>query len=108
MIEASAPGSIEIRDSYFTPPEGFREAGGVCYADTSIPSEATPTVQWNHPLGQVVTALARTGLRIESLTELDRDVLNPWDGMERTEDQMWRMPPGSPSIPLMYVLRARR
>lgn len=108
MIEGSAPGGIEIRDSYFTPPEGYRDAGGVWYADTSIPSAATPTIQWSHPLGEVVTALATAGLRIDELRELDRDVLCQWDGMERTSDRMWRMPPGSPSVPLMYVLRAHR
>ena len=108
MIEGSAPHGIEILDNYFTPPEGYREAGAVTYADTSIASAATPTVQWNHPFGEVVTALAQTGLRIESLRELDRDVLGLWDGMERTEDGMWRMPPDTPSVPLMYVLRAHR
>jgi len=108
MIEGSAPGSVEIRDSYFTAPEGFREAGGVSYADSSIPVDATPTVQWNHPLGEVVTAVAQAGLRIESLCELDRDVLRQWNGMELAEDGLYRMPADRPALPLMYVLRARR
>jgi SAM-dependent methyltransferase len=108
MIEGGAPNDILIRDGYFTPPEGFREAGGVTYADASIPAAATPTVQWNHPLGEVVTALVQAGLRIVSLQELDRDVLRQWDMMERTADDMFRMPPDMPSLPLMYVLRARR
>jgi SAM-dependent methyltransferase len=108
MFESSAPSGIEIRDAYFTPAEGYTIAGGVMYADTSIPSDATPTVQWNHPIGEVVSALCGAGLRIESLRELDRDVLCQWEGMERTEDGMYRMPPDRPSLPLMYVLRARR
>jgi SAM-dependent methyltransferase len=108
MIEASAPSDITIRDSYFTPREGYREAGGVSYADTSIPSAATPTVQWNHPLGEVVTALAQAGLRIDTLRELDGDVLCQWTGMKREPDRMYRMPADRPSLPLMYVLRARR
>jgi SAM-dependent methyltransferase len=106
MIEGAAPSAVEIRDGYFTPPEGFSEAGGVTYADASAAS--APTVQWNHPLGEVVTALAQAGLRIESLRELDRDVLRQWDMMERAEDGMYRMPANRPSLPLMYVLRARR
>ena len=96
-----------IRDDYFTPPEGFRD-GGVTYADESIPAEATPTVVWNHSLGEVVTALVRAGLRIDSLHELDRSVLREWDYMELAEDHMYRMPTGRPSLPLMYVLRAHR
>ncbi|WP_428492918.1 class I SAM-dependent methyltransferase [Rhodopila sp.] len=106
MIEASAPNAVEIRDGYFTPSEGYREAGGVTYADASAAGAAT--VQWNHPLGEVVTALARVGLRIESLRELDRDVLRQWDVMRRADDGMYCMPPERPSLPLMYVLRARQ
>jgi SAM-dependent methyltransferase len=108
MIEGGPPNEIAICDDYFTPPEGYTGAGGVTYADTSIPADATPTVQWNHPLGEVVTALADAGLRIVALRELDRDVLCQWDMMVPAEDGTYRMPPDRPSLPLMYVLRARR
>ena len=108
MIEDSGPSEVAIRDSYFTPPGGYTAAGGVMYADSSIHAAATPTVQWNHPLGEVVTALAQAGLRIDSLRELDGDVLRQWDGMVRGDDGLYRMPPDRPSLPLMYVLRAHR
>jgi SAM-dependent methyltransferase len=97
---------IEIRDDYFTPPDGYR-GGAATYADASIPENAL-TVQWNHSLGEVVTALSAAGLRIESLRELDRDVLCRWDVMEPTADGMYRLPANRASLPLMYVLRARR
>jgi SAM-dependent methyltransferase len=97
----------EIRDSYFTPAEGFRE-GGVTYAATSPPATPTPTIQWNHPLGEVVTALVSAGMRIQSLRELDANVLHEWSIMVRGDDGLYRMPPGTPSLPLMYVLRANR
>ncbi|MBV8103107.1 MAG: class I SAM-dependent methyltransferase [Hyphomicrobiales bacterium] len=97
----------EIIDSYFTPPEGFR-LGGATYADATAPATPTPTIQWNHPLGEVVTALAAAGMRIQSLRELDGDVLHQWPMMVRGEDGFYRMPPGTPSLPLMYVLRAWR
>lgn len=108
MILDGAPHEVAIRDGYFTPAEGYREAGGVSYADTSIASSATPTVQWNHTLGDVITGLAMAGLRIESLREMDREVLFEWDMMVPAEDGLYRMPPDRPSLPLMYVLRARR
>jgi len=97
----------EIKDDYFTPAEGFRE-GGVTYADATAPATPTPTIQWNHPLGEVVTALTSAGLRILSLRELDCDVLRQWPMMVRGQDRMYRMPPGMASLPLMYVLRAAR
>nr|WP_294510779.1 hypothetical protein [uncultured Rhodopila sp.] len=108
LIEAGAPADIVIRGGYFAPAEGYREAGGITYADTSAPAAATPTVQWNHPLGEVVTALADAGFRITALRELDRDVIPQWTMMERTDDGMYRMPGDRPSLPLMYVLRACR
>jgi hypothetical protein len=80
----------------------------VSYADTSIPAAVTPTIQWNHPLGEVVTALVRAGLRIDELRELNRDVLRHWDTMVQAGDGMFTMPPGRPSLPFMYVLRAWR
>lgn len=96
-----------IRDDYFTPAEGFRDVG-VTYADATPPEAPTPTVQWNHPLGEVVTALASAGMRVRSLRELDGDVLCYWPMMVRSEDRLYRMPPGMPALPLMYVLRAWR
>ncbi len=33
MIEGGAPDEIAIRDGYFSPAEGYTEAGGVTYAD---------------------------------------------------------------------------
>jgi SAM-dependent methyltransferase len=105
IFEGGAAGEIEIRDDYFTPAEGYR-GGGVTYADAALSSAAT--VQWNHPLGEVVTALVNAGMRIEALRELDRDVLRQWETMEPTEDGMYRMAPNKPSLPLMYTLRALR
>jgi hypothetical protein len=80
----------------------------VTYADATAPAQPTPTIQWNHPLGEVVTALAAAGMRIGSLRELDGDVLQEWPMMVKGEDGLYRMPPGMPSLPLMYVLRAWR
>ncbi len=97
----------EIRDAYFTPADGYR-VGGVTYADATAPARPTPTIQWNHPLGEVVTELAAAGLRIHSLHELEGDVLQEWPMMVKGEDGLYHMPANEPSLPLMYVLRARR
>jgi SAM-dependent methyltransferase len=104
IIEGPEDGPY-ICDDYFTPADGYRGAS-LTYADASVP--ASTTVQWNHPLGEVVTALISAGLRIVSLAELDRDVLHQWPMMERTDDGMYRMPADRPSLPLMYTLRAIR
>jgi SAM-dependent methyltransferase len=108
MLKPAQPSGVALGFDYFTPADGYRLAGGVSYADATVDPAAEATVQWNHPLGEVVTALVKAGLAIEELRELDRSVLRQWDGMEPTDDGMYRFAPDRPSLPLMYVLRARR
>ncbi|MEI9983913.1 MAG: class I SAM-dependent methyltransferase [Aliidongia sp.] len=108
ILDAGPSGTPQIFYDYFTPAAGYRAGGAVTYAAPASIESPAETVQWNHPLGEIVTALAATGLRIESLRELDRSVLQGWSGMESTGDGMFRQPATSPSLPLMYVLRASR
>lgn len=107
MLELNEGGGLDLHFDYFTPEDGFRDGGAVSYADAAAEDQAHPTVQWNHPLGEVVTALAKAGLVLEELRELDRSVLQRWNGMEELADGMFRMV-RPPSLPLMYVLQARR
>ena len=104
VLEASGDG-VRLGYDYFTPSQGYTEGGAVDYADSSAGRDH-PTVQWNHPLGEVVTSLAQAGLRIDSLDELDCEILPRFPGMTPTGEGMFRMGPSSPSLPLMYVLRA--
>ncbi len=97
----------DIQDAYFTSADGLR-LGGVTYADATPPTKQTPTIQWNHPLGEAITALVGAGLRVQSLRELDGDVLQQWPAMALGEDGLYHMPPRALSLPLMYVLRAFR
>ena len=70
------------------------------------PLTKTVTVQWHHPLGDVVTALARAGLRIEFLHEHAMTLFQRYPVLERTESGAYRFPAGHPQVPLMYSLRA--
>lgn len=106
MLASNESESLDLRFDYFTPKEGFREGGAVSYADAGAEDQDQPTVQWNHPLGEVVTALAKAGMVVEELRELDRSVLERWKGMEKLADGMFR-PLRAPNLPLMYVLQAR-
>lgn len=108
MLDRAERGGVELKFDYFTPPDGYRAAGAVTYAELGAIDATQPTVQWNHPLGEVVTALVNAGLLIEELRELDRSILNNWPGMEASDDGMFRMVRNGPNLPLMYVLRARR
>lgn len=68
--------------------------------------EHTVTQEWNHGLGETVTALLEAGLTLTSLVE-HREVewrALPW--MVQGPDGRWRLPDGSDRLPLMYSLTA--
>jgi len=65
------------------------------------------SVQFQHPLGQVVTALAHAGLRIDFLNEHDFDGFQRYQSLERHGSE-YRFPAGRPRVPMMYSLRATR
>lgn len=91
---------------YFQGSEPLRFDDGRTYADADAVVEAPTNYQWNHSLGEVVTALADTGLRIEFLHE--HGVL-PWrrfESMVRGSDGRWRLR-GDP-FPLSFSILAWR
>jgi SAM-dependent methyltransferase len=78
------------------------------YTYTDGPAlEHTRSVWFQHQLGQVVTALAGAGLRIDFLHEHDFDTFQRFESLERHGAE-YRFPAGRPRIPMMYSLRATR
>lgn len=71
------------------------------------PLKNTRNVQFQHQLGQIVTALAGAGLRIDFLHEHDFDGFRRFESLER-RDGRYRFPAGHPRVPLMFSLRATR
>ncbi len=70
------------------------------YVETDTEFEHTVTQEWNHGLGDIVTALLAQGLRLDALVEHDSV---PWDpfpghfdslpnGEFRLKDRPWRLP----------------
>jgi SAM-dependent methyltransferase len=77
------------------------------YADETADVDAEVEHGWNHSLGEIVTALARNGLRIELLDE-KRELDWPQPFLEE-RDGTWRWPAAyGGNLPLMYSLRARK
>ena len=65
------------------------------------------SVEFQHQLGQVVTALADAGLRIDFLHEHDFDAFQRFQSLERHGSE-YRFPAGSARVPMMFSLRATR
>ena len=78
------------------------------YADPTADVDAEVEHGWNHSLGEIVTALADNGLRIELLHE-QRELEWPAPFLVDRGDGVHVWPLATPgSLPLMYSLRARK
>jgi SAM-dependent methyltransferase len=96
---------LTVSESYFDDrPRIYDEPG--TYAEPTAPTVHTESVEWQHGIGEVISALAAAGLRIEWLHEHDYTLDQRWPFLRVTADHRYRMPADVPSLPLMYSLRA--
>ncbi|MFE0192062.1 class I SAM-dependent methyltransferase [Streptomyces sp. NPDC059008] len=99
-------GSRIIHD-YFSRDAWVDEIPGT-YTDFDAPTVNNRSVEWQHPLGEVVSALAGAGLRIDFLHEHDMTMFQRFTALRRADDGYYRFPGDRPRIPLMYSLKASR
>lgn len=94
---------------YFEMPEPMVFSSENTYVETETKFTQTVTHEWNHGLGDVVTALLEHGMTITGLVE-HRSV--PWEAlpgqMTREANGEWRLDEHPERLPLTYTLQARR
>lgn len=77
------------------------------YVDTEQALSQTETHEWNHGLGEVISALLANGLRLTALVEHQSI---PWEAlprqMEKGADNEWRLRDAPWRLPLSYTLQA--
>lgn len=78
------------------------------YAEPDISLKHHRSNEWQHGIGDVVTALADAGLRIEFLHEHDRLVWRGIPGMVKGDDHYFKAPEGTPRLPFAYSISARK
>jgi hypothetical protein len=78
------------------------------YADFEAETVHNKTYEWNHFLGEVVSAVISSGLALELLHEHDYTLFPRWPFLEKSGFDTYRLPEGTPKVPLMYSMRARR
>ncbi|MFD0013591.1 class I SAM-dependent methyltransferase [[Kitasatospora] papulosa] len=78
------------------------------YADLDAVTVHNRSVEWQHPVGEVVSALAAAGLRIEFLHEHDASLFPRYQVLKRGGDGYYRFPSDRPRIPMMYSIKASR
>ncbi len=82
---------------------------GGTYVETDVAFEHNVTHEWNHGLGEIVTALLAVGMELTALVEHDSV---PWEAlpsqMERVGGREWRLIDRPWRLPHSYTLQAVR
>lgn len=108
-------GSAFTEDYFARGPFAYEEPGS--YAALTAATRHNRSVEWQHPLSDVVSAVTAAGLRLEFLHEHDFTLFEYLDGMVRARDTsgsrggestVYRLPEGRPRIPMVYSLRASK
>ncbi|MGH9304086.1 MAG: class I SAM-dependent methyltransferase [Acidimicrobiales bacterium] len=97
--------SYEPQYPYFNSGAIFDDAQGT-YADPEAIIEHTSTVEWSHPLSEVLTAVIEAGLSVELFNEHQDCTFPRFSFMERHGPRDYRLPAGAIGLPFMYSLRA--
>jgi len=107
MDDPRADGLLVVRYPYFEVPGGTHFHEEVTYVDHDEPLASPATIQFNHGLGEIVTALAAAGMHLTMLVEHDSVPWNPLgDLMEVGPDEEWRLREGRERLALTYTLQA--
>jgi SAM-dependent methyltransferase len=98
---------LRVAFPYFHPgePLRFERRGSYAVPDADFTSVM---YEWVHSLSDIVGALLRAGLRLETFEEYPYVgwAMFPW--MEERPDGMWQFPEGTVSLPVMFSLTASR
>ncbi|XVH31663.1 class I SAM-dependent methyltransferase [Haloferacaceae archaeon DSL9] len=107
LDDASTGDTLRIGVPYFRERISYdaTETGGYAGIDPGE-LEHGPTHGWSHSLGEVVTALARAGLRIEFLHEYPWSTYRAVEAMEAREDGRYVLPETKHDLPFVFTLRA--
>jgi len=109
LDDVRADGLLAIEYPYFerVEPTAFDAPG--TYVETDHVFTATRTVEWNHGLGEIVSALLEAGMELTMLVEHDSV---PWEAlpgmMERAALDEWRLRDRPWRVPHTYTLQAVR
>jgi SAM-dependent methyltransferase len=108
LAEPGDDGLLVVRYPYFeqAEPQVFDEGG--TYVTTDAVFQHTVTHEWNHGLGEIVTALLDAGLTVTGLAEHDSVPWNALPGLMTESDGEWRLTENPARLACSYTLQAVR
>lgn len=98
---------LRPRYPYFTGPEPVRSERAGSYAAPDAPVRSV-TYQWSHSIGEILTAIAAAGLRIDSVEEYPFAAWSIFPWLEPRPDGLWQFPCGEAIVPLMFAVKATK
>lgn len=98
----------EVEHSYFEEPEPLADDSGYTYTDAEGPMVNKRQYEWNHGIGETVSALVRHGLRLEWLVEHDWTVWPRFPWLVKTPEGTWGPSSQEPRLPLSFSVLASR
>jgi SAM-dependent methyltransferase len=109
LADSRPDGLLVLDHPYFEHEEASVWDEGGTYVQTDQVFATTVTHEWNHALGEIVTAVLTAGLELTMLEEHDSV---PWDAlpgqMEDIGGGEWRVSDRPDRLPHSYTLQARR
>lgn len=107
LADPGPDGLLVVGLPYFEREEPSVWEEGGTYVETDVVFTANTTHEWNHGLGEIVTALISEGMQITGLTEHDSV---PWDALpgQMTKDDRgeWRLTDRPWRLAASYTLQA--
>lgn len=76
------------------------------YADPTAETSQPFSYEWQHTMGDIITALIRAGLRIQFLHEYDHCVYEMFPFLIEGPDGYWHIPEGMKKMPLIFSIKA--
>ena len=107
VFEVRLDGGLAVEYGYFGGRDAGRYERDTSYADLTTTCTNTVSYQWDHTLGEVVTALTDAGLVIEFVHEWPFSAYQRWPSMVRDDDGWWYLPDRR-DVPLSFSLRAHK
>jgi SAM-dependent methyltransferase len=107
LADPRPDGLLVVEYPYFERDEPSVWDEGGTYVETDVVFEQNVTHEWNHGLGEIVTALLDAGMNLTDLVEHDTV---PWEAlpgqMERMDDGEWRLKDRPWRLAHTYTLQA--
>jgi SAM-dependent methyltransferase len=95
---ALADDDLRVEHSYFEELEPYVEDVDVTYTDGDARLTNTRAYEWNHSIGEIVTAVLDHGLRVVALAEHDWDMWPRFPWLIETADHRWVTPSNRPRV----------